>query len=476
MNRKTFSFLLVIILFCFLTPVLADNSNSNHGFPEPDPPFIEVETKGEKKALPLRQSTPSQEWVYHKTSDNQHPDGNEQQMMWLMNRARSDPAAEGIWLSDTGDSDIDFAIDFFDVDITVLQNEFASYDPAPPAAFDRRLYYAAKGHSEFLISTDAQNHDGQFDLITDEGFSYRSCGGNVYSYAKNPIYGHAGFNIDWGYGDSGMQTGRGHRVNLMSIGQNFYNVGKAVVQENDNTTSVGPLVVTENYCEAFTSFQDHYNNFIVGTVWTDSNSNSQYDPGEGEPGVTVTPDTGTYYAVTADSGGYAVPVTSQSIGFVTFSGTSLGGDIEKEVTVGSESILLDIETSSEVVEANPVEPDIKANGSDGPVTINAGEMISISLGLDTGSYEGTNADWWLARSTPDGNWYYIDESSFNWENLETLFRPAYQGALFNLDMAEFFHLTSPVAGTHMFYFAVDTTMDALLNETLYYDYVSVKVE
>ena len=160
MNWKIF-----LILFCSLTLAFSDISTAEHEFPEPDPPFIERGIEEEKKSAPEIKSlpSPSQEWVYHKTSDNQHPDGNEQQMMWLMNRARSDPQAEGIWLSGTGDSDIDNALSFFSVNTTVLQNEFASYGPKPPGAFDRRLYNAAKEHSDFLISIDDQNHNGQFD-------------------------------------------------------------------------------------------------------------------------------------------------------------------------------------------------------------------------------------------------------------------------------------------------------------------------
>ena len=49
------------------------------------------------------------EWTYHKTSDNAHPDGNEQQMVWLVNRARANPTQEGIWLATMTDPDVDAA-------------------------------------------------------------------------------------------------------------------------------------------------------------------------------------------------------------------------------------------------------------------------------------------------------------------------------------------------------------------------------
>ena len=70
--------------------------------PEPNPPTIERDVpEAPSSATVLRWMAPSAltEWTYHKTGDNLHPDGNEQQMVWLMNRARSDPAQEGVWLA-----------------------------------------------------------------------------------------------------------------------------------------------------------------------------------------------------------------------------------------------------------------------------------------------------------------------------------------------------------------------------------------
>ena len=60
--------------------------------PEPDPPAV-VQPPIERPffralAEPAASDT---EWTLHKTADNQHPDGIEQQMTWLMNRARTDP-------------------------------------------------------------------------------------------------------------------------------------------------------------------------------------------------------------------------------------------------------------------------------------------------------------------------------------------------------------------------------------------------
>ncbi|MCP4995053.1 MAG: hypothetical protein GY934_14920, partial [Gammaproteobacteria bacterium] len=78
-----------------------------------------------------------------------------------------------------------------------------------------------------------------------------------------------------------------------------------------------------------------------GTVWKDNNSNGVYDSGEGINGVTVMPDSGAYYAVTGNAGGYSIPITSAGSYTVTFSGGGLK-PIAPQVVVGSDSVLLDL--------------------------------------------------------------------------------------------------------------------------------------
>jgi len=125
------------------------------------------------------------------------------------------------------------------------------------------------------------------------------------------------------------------------------NVGYAVVPESNPTSLVGPQVITGNLCYANTGFANHYNRFLVGTVWIDSNNNDQYDPGEGIGGVTVEPDQGTYYAVTSNSGGYAIPITTAGTYEVTFSGSSITTPVTRTVTVDSTSVLLDLKYSGD---------------------------------------------------------------------------------------------------------------------------------
>lgn len=316
----------------------------NH--PEPNPPqaFRPVDEKALPGAEPNAR-VPTTEWVYHKTADGLHPDANEQQMVWLINNARQDPTAEGEWLAvvDGYGGNVAFGRDTYaNVDLNLLKSAFAAIDPKPPLAFDRRLYEAAKSHSDYLAANNLQNHDGQLDRVNAAGFDWTAYGGNVYSYTQDGLHGHAAFNIDWTNMNppSGMQDPPAHRKNIMSVDILFSNLGIAAVEENNNATAVGPLVVTQDFCYADSTTLDHYNTFIVGTVWEDLDKNGIYDPGEGISGATVTPDQGTFFAVTGAGGGYSIPVSNGTY-VVNFSHNTYGS-YQGQVTIsGNSSALLD---------------------------------------------------------------------------------------------------------------------------------------
>jgi len=323
------------------------------GFPEPEPPFDERPTAGATAfSLALPAAAASVEWTWHRSDDLQHPNGEEQELLWLMNRARQDPAAEGIWLATETHSDVAGGRSFFGVDRVKLQAEFAALDAKPPAAFDARLYAAAKTHSDDLIARDAQDHNNQFDRINAAGFNYTSARGNVFSYASSSLNGHAAFNIDWGKTADGMQSGRGHRQAIMSIDSDYTNTGMASVVENNPATRVGERVITQNFAKANTNSVDHFNRFIVGTVWEDANENSRYDAGEGFAGVRVEPDNGTYHAVTSAGGGFAIPVESSGNFQVTFSGGGISPAVTRSVTIAASSVLLDHEVGTQPLPGN----------------------------------------------------------------------------------------------------------------------------
>ena len=344
-------------------------------FAHTDPPYeLPGDTEKAEDTIFIPLAAPTVEWSFHKTSDNAHPNGDEQAMFWLMNRARTDPEAEGEFLAGLTQSNVTGNYSFWGVDLDKMKSELASLDPRPPGAFDRRLYEASKAHSDHMISIDEQTHDGQFDRITDSGFVRNGGAVSVFWRAQDSIHGHAALNVDWGSdggANDGMQPGRGHRAAIM--GQPFRsNVGLAMVGDDDIGTVAGPLVTSIAYCAAWPSADDHFNTFIVGTVWEDENRNGLYDPGEGLAGVTAMPNNGTYYAVTGDAGGFAIPILSDGEYLVTFSGGDLVGEEQRFATVAGESVLLiwnESDSYAPAVVGDPIRPVLSVVRGDSAIKV-----------------------------------------------------------------------------------------------------------
>src|SRR5262249_39810136 len=130
--------------------------------------------------------------------------------------------------------------------------------------------------------------------------------------------------------DSGV-TDRGHRVNLLHI----YPPSTPVFQE------VGIGFVAEGTADGmgFAHFETQdfgttgTGQFLVGVVYNDANGNSFYDQGEGVAGIQVMPDSGTYFALTSTSGGYAIPVAASGTLNVTISGGALTTPITKSINL-----------------------------------------------------------------------------------------------------------------------------------------------
>ncbi len=117
-------------------------------------------------------------------------------------------------------------------------------------------------------------------------------------------------------------------------------------------------------------------------------------------------------------------------------------------------------------------PDIKANGSDGPITIKPADTLSVTISLDSGNGVGMNADWWMVAET-SGGWYHLDLLCDCWK--PSLF-VTYLSPLYNLSPREVLNMSGLPVGTYKFYFAVDMNMNGHLDMgQLYYDSVTVTV-
>ncbi|MCP4688042.1 MAG: right-handed parallel beta-helix repeat-containing protein, partial [Desulfobacterales bacterium] len=118
-------------------------------------------------------------------------------------------------------------------------------------------------------------------------------------------------------------------------------------------------------------------------------------------------------------------------------------------------------------------PDIRANGSNDPLSVSFGSPVAFTISLDPGAHTGQNADWWIAAAAPDGVISYFDISSLS---MVQGFSPTWQGGLLSLGDTPFLSLSDLSAGTNTFVFGVDMTMNGLPDiGSLYYDMVQVEV-
>jgi hypothetical protein len=111
-------------------------------------------------------------------------------------------------------------------------------------------------------------------------------------------------------------------------------------------------------------------------------------------------------------------------------------------------------------------PDVKANGSDGPVIINQGDNLTVSIGLDPGSHAGENADWKIMMF-----YYYQPAGSFI-----PIMNTGFQSPLFNLPPVDLINTTGFPQGLFLFLFGVDMNPNDILDEPMYLDFVAAIIQ
>ncbi|MEP4076844.1 CAP domain-containing protein [Haloferula sp.] len=249
------------------------------------------------------------------------PTDDEQYYLELINRARANPEAEGVIISATTDPDALFAIDFFGVNLSQFRAEMAAIPATPPLAMNPILGEIARAHSFEMFNLRDQTHTNNDGLSWMErgaaaGYSGILALENISAFSTSTDYGHTSFEIDWDFGDTGgMQRGRPHRYAIHKDTLKEAGIGIFLGSISD----LGPQFVTQDFGTGPDS-----TSFVTGVVHRDLNGNNFYDPGEGIGGVLVELDGGTYCGITANSGGYAVPVPSSNAAYeVTFSGIGI---------------------------------------------------------------------------------------------------------------------------------------------------------
>lgn len=320
-KKYTAQLIAVFLLLCGLT--LITEAADDIGYPEPNPekfPTHLIAPDPSQSAIPSKQAA-SQFYV---TGDIT-PD--EQQYLEYINRARKDPNAEGRWLQGLTDPEIKVALDNFNTDLDELFTDedhgFQTFEPLPPLAPNPIVRVAAEVHTMDMFENTYQRHvnlsgENPGDRITAAGYTWRTYGENIFVSSKSNLYGHAGFQIDWGLG--GIQDPPGHRLAIHNANYNeigifvFHGSKKKIEDGNPIRKNVGPQLVTQ----VFATDRDR-SSFLTGVAYYDLNGNAFYDTGEEIPGLRVATQQGNFYTEGAQSGGYSLPSEGPGQITVTFS-------------------------------------------------------------------------------------------------------------------------------------------------------------
>ena len=301
--------------------------------PPPAPPSLRRPASEDdgRAADPFRQSSLAVALKLYSIGD---PTDEEQLYLEFINRARANPAAAAARYQETQDPKVLGGYEFFSVDLNRMAAQIAALRPTPPLSMNSRLTAAARIHSQDMLVGQYQGHDGTDgstipSRITTQGYDWTFVGENVFANAKSVWHGHVAFDVDWGgsAATGGMQDPPGHRLTIHE--PDYLEVGIGVVNGRNGTS--GPQVVTQDFGRPRTLTP-----FVTGVAFYDFNANLFYDLGEGIPGITVKVTGSPYYAVTASSGGYSVPVSADGSYTVAFS-ISGWPDVSRVVNVSNKS-------------------------------------------------------------------------------------------------------------------------------------------
>ena len=278
------------------------------------------------------------------------PTAEEQLSLELINRARADPAAEGILLEEQAQQEVSVFSDVFSfgTNLTMMKNEMAAIDDTQtiarrmPLSFNATLIDVARVHNQNMLDADRQTHFSTssskhyWNRMDNSGYVWSQAGENIFAATLNIREGHASFEIDWGSGPGGMQSPRGHRDTIHHAEFREVGIGYMIA----SGANVGPGLLTQTFGERIS--RSTIKPYVTGVAIYDADGDSFYDIGEGIEGVTVevfnlaTSQYEDHYAVTSASGGYSVPVDGGA-GDYRVEFTVPGGEVESyTVTIQSE--------------------------------------------------------------------------------------------------------------------------------------------
>lgn len=283
-------------------------------------------------APPPRHVAPAGATIAYSHGD---PTAQEQLMLELVNRARANPAAEAAR---------------FGIDLNQgLAPGTITPDPKQPLAFQPQLISSARAHSDWMLSVDVFSHDGvnastPGDRMESAGYVFSGSWGWGENIAWRGSTGMIDANAIVIAQHEGLFKSPGHRENICEGFFDEVGIGARTGAFTSLGTAYNAVMATQNFARSASTPGP----LVLGVVYRDTNRDGAYSAGEGLAGVTVTPASGDYYAVTSASGGYAFPMASTSGTLeVTFSGASLPSPVARTVTLSSSNVKLDFEQNGD---------------------------------------------------------------------------------------------------------------------------------
>jgi hypothetical protein len=114
--------------------------------------------------------------------------------------------------------------------------------------------------------------------------------------------------------------------------------------------------------------------------------------------------------------------------------------------------------------------DIKANGSDGPITITTTDMLTVTVSLEPGICEREIAEWYIVAYTPSpAGWHHYKPT------VKPRWRPGFKltqrGPLFDIPPRKVFEKTGLPVGEYTFFFHI-----GMSDGKLYSDSVKITIQ
>ncbi len=321
------------------------------------------------------------------------PSADEQELLQLVNRFRTDPTGEFSRLIAVTsplrarDPVLQIDLDYAQVNGSVLQSQLAGLSAVPPLAWNEAIYNFAKSHNDKMLATNPkqQFHSNSLErrqALLSAGVNLRNQTGekitseNVYGYGKSPLHTFAAWVIDWERGGpNGMRADLGHRVAINN--SDFEQIGQAITAYGGG--DFGPQVNTQVLANI-----QNAPTMVVGAVFEDRNKSAWYEAGEGLGSVQIVfqGSPGTFTTSSLGTGGYQIALPAG-----TYTATASGGGIRHSIVATGITVDQTNVWRNLIYDPSAIPPDVlEANNSASTATLLTGGPQTLgSLSIHTPS-------------------------------------------------------------------------------------------